>query len=320
MPINLFGSSNSNDNNNKTDTSLFVQKPYPRANYIESNIEENIDLKNQYRIKNVPDPISIREVCSKKYVDNLFNDPSIVKNDAHIDLNDRNITNARFIQVNQLPQIDSHLCAKLYVDNAIDESSLFRNNQDNDFGNYNLTNINSITLNKQAEKDNEVITKAYVDQFHQENERSRRDVGLDFYDESADLVKNNQDNDLKVNKITNINSITINNNPTDDNHVSNKKYIDIELDKNTIVRFNQTLETYLKASVGNDIYNLAKYDKIQITDKTFIKYPTNGGYLLQNWNIRCNDKNYNGKIQNVLRSTKTNSPQQAIVEQQSYLQ
>ena len=75
------------------------------------------------------------------------------------------------------------------VDNAIDEPSLVKNNQDNEFNNYNLTNINSITLNKQAENDNEVINKAYVDQFHQENERSRRDVGLDFYDESSDIVK-----------------------------------------------------------------------------------------------------------------------------------
>ena len=112
-----------------------------------------------------------------------------MKNNAHIDLNDRNITNVRFIQVNQLPQIDSHLTAKLYVDNAIDESSVVRNNHDNDFNKNNLTNINSISLNKQAENDNQVMTKAYVDQFHQENERSRRDLGLDFYDESSDIVK-----------------------------------------------------------------------------------------------------------------------------------
>ena len=100
MPINVFGNS-SHDNNNRIDTSLFVQKPYLRTNYIESNIEEDIDLKNQFRIRNLPDPISIREAGSKKYVDNLFSDPSIVKNNAHIDLNDRNITNARFMQVNQ---------------------------------------------------------------------------------------------------------------------------------------------------------------------------------------------------------------------------
>ena len=146
MPIKIFGNS-SNNSENKIETSLFVQKPYLRTNYIEANIEEDIDLKNLYRIKNIPDPVSIREAASKNYVDNLFNDPSIVKNNAHIDLNDRNITNARFIKVNQLPQIYSHLTAKLYVDNSIDEPTLVRNNQDNDFNNYNLTNISSITLN-----------------------------------------------------------------------------------------------------------------------------------------------------------------------------
>ena len=65
MPINLFGNSNSNNSDNKIDTSLFVQKPYLRTNYIESNIEEDIDLKNQYRKKNLTDPISIREAASK---------------------------------------------------------------------------------------------------------------------------------------------------------------------------------------------------------------------------------------------------------------
>ena len=48
MPIKVFSNSSSSyDNGNKIDTSLFVQKPYLRHNYIESNIEEDIDLKNQ---------------------------------------------------------------------------------------------------------------------------------------------------------------------------------------------------------------------------------------------------------------------------------
>ena len=94
-----------------------------------------------------------------------------MKNNAHIDLNDRNITNARFVQVNQWPQIDSHLTPKLYVVNSIDEPSLVRINKDNDFGNYNLTNINSITLNNPAVNDNQVITKSYVDQYHQKKSR-----------------------------------------------------------------------------------------------------------------------------------------------------
>ena len=260
MPINVFGNS-SNNINNKIDTSLFVQKPYLRTNYIESNIEEDIDLKNQYRVKNLQDLVDINDACNKNYADNLFSDPSIVKNNAHIDLNDRNITNCRFLSVNQLPQIDSHLTAKLYVDNSIDESSVVRNIKDNNFNNYKLTNISSITLNTQAVNDNEVITKAYVDQFHQESERSRRDLGIDFYNESS-----------------------------------------------TILRFNQTLQNYLKVSVGNDTYNLTKYDKIQITDTTEIKYPNIRSDLLQKWYIKCNNKNDVSKVGDFIKSTKTNPP------------
>ena len=143
------------------------------------------------------------EIPTKNYFDNKFNDPSIIKNTELIGLNDGNITNARFIQVNHLPQIDSHLTAKLYVDTEIDQPSLVRNNHDNDFGNYNLTNINSITLNTQAVNDNEVITKAYVDQFHNDNERNRRDVALSFYKEEVDLVKNIEDIDFNDKNLTN---------------------------------------------------------------------------------------------------------------------
>ena len=42
MPISVFGNS-SNNSDNKTDTSLFVQKPYLRTNYIESSLEEDND-------------------------------------------------------------------------------------------------------------------------------------------------------------------------------------------------------------------------------------------------------------------------------------
>ena len=50
MPIKVFGNSN-NSNDNKIDTSLFVQKPYLRTNYIEANIEEDIDLKINIKLK-----------------------------------------------------------------------------------------------------------------------------------------------------------------------------------------------------------------------------------------------------------------------------
>ena len=144
----------------------------------------------------------------------------------------------------------------------------------------------------------ELPTKSYVDSLH-ESSRNRRDLSSVF---------NDQDNEFDNIKLTNLDSITVNRYPNLDNELANKKDIDVELDKNTVLRFNQTLENYLKVSVGNDTYNLLKYDKIQITDTTIIKYPNTGGYLLQNWLIKRNDKNNAGEIQNFIRSTKTSSP------------
>ena len=78
--------------------------------------------------------------------------------------------------------------------------------------------------------------------------------------------------------------------------------------KNTIVRFNKTLQNYLKVSVGNDLYNLTNYDKIRITDTTEMRYPNIGSDLLQKWNIKCNNKNNQSRITDFIKSTKTNSP------------
>ena len=308
MPINVFGNS-SNTSDNKIDTSLFVQKPYLRTNYIEANIEEDINLKNQYKIKNLPDPTNLQDACNKNYVDNKFNDPSILKNTAHIDLNDRNITNARFIQVNQLPQIDGHLTAKLYVDNSIDEVSLLRldpneildlNNQDSILLNSTLNNLKTII---------ELPTKAYIDGLHDQNERSRRNLGIDFYDESDNLVKNNQNNNFNNNIISNIQSIEINNDPTNNKHGINKKYLDDKLDNDTIIRLNDNSHNeYLKVQINNNFYNLQIHNKIQITDVTKILFPNTGHDLLPKWRIVCNNR-FNSSIPtDFIKSTITNSP------------
>ena len=100
-----------------------------RTIFIEIIIEEDIDMKSQLRIKNLPDPISIREAASKYYVDNKFNDPSIIKNTAHVDFNDKNLDNVRFIKLNGYPAIGEHATAKYYVDQIIDEPTLVRNNK-----------------------------------------------------------------------------------------------------------------------------------------------------------------------------------------------
>ena len=179
----------------------------------------------------------------------------------------------------------------------MDEISLVRYNQDNIFNNHILTIINSITSNIQAVNDDHVITKAHVDHIRNDNERNRRDLGISFFNEEVDLVKNNQDNDFNDNQLTNVNSITVNRESTANNALAIEKYFDDELDKNTVLRLNQTQENYLKVSVSNDTHNLTKYDKIQITDTTITKAPNNGGYRLQQWTIKCNDKTNNGKIQ-----------------------
>ena len=164
------------------------------------------------------------------------------------------------------------------------------------------------TLNTQAVNDNEFITKAYVDQFHQENERSRRDTGLSFYDEEVDLLKNIQENDLNDNKLTNLHSITVNKNPSSDNELSNEKHVDDSIGEGTIHRFNQTLQIYLKVSVGGEIYNLTKNGRVQFTDTTEIKIPKTGSDLLQKCNIKCNNMNNDSKVGNFEKSTIPSSP------------
>ena len=106
-----------------------MQKPYLRTNFLKSNIEEDIDLKSQYRIKNLTDPLSIREAFNEKYVDIIF------KKD--VDFIDVKLENIKFVKVHYQPAVNEHLTPKVYVDNAIDEQFLVRNNKDINFDKYN---------------------------------------------------------------------------------------------------------------------------------------------------------------------------------------
>ena len=144
----------------------------------------------------------------------------------------------------------------------------------------------------------EIPTKNYVDSFH-ESSRNRRDLSSVF---------NDLDNEFDKNKITNLVSIIVNRDPSSDIELANKKYDEDSIGGGNVLRSNQALQNYLKVTVGNDTYNLTEYDKKQSTDTTIIKYPNTGGYLLQNWVIKCNDKTNNGNILNFIQSTKTNSP------------
>ena len=53
---------------------------------------------------------------------------------------------------------------------------------------------------------------------------------------------------------------------------------------------------------------MTKYDKIQIIDTTEIKFPNEGKYLLQKWIIIYSDINGKGKLNIIIKSTRTSSP------------
>ena len=99
---------------------------------------------------------------------------------------------------------------------------------------------------------------SYVDGLHEIN-RNRRDLSSVFNDQDKEVDNNNK---------TNLDSVNVNRNPTSDNEVSNKNNVDASTGEITLLRFNQTLENYLKVSVENVTYNITKYNKIQITDTT----------------------------------------------------
>ena len=161
MPINVFGN-NSKNFETKSDTRLLT-KTFFKNYFYASNIEEVTDMKIQNRIKNLRDPINIREAVSKNYVDNSFNNPSTTKNTAHVEINDKNPDNVRFVKVNSISAVEEHLTDKYYFDQAMsnseDEPTLVRSSQDKDFEKFTLTNINSITSNTPAVNENQVITE-----------------------------------------------------------------------------------------------------------------------------------------------------------------
>ena len=120
--------------------------------------------------------------------------------------------------------------------------------------------------------------------------------------------KKNQYNNFKDKMLTKLDSVTVDRNPSSDNDLANKKFFDESLGGDNILRLNQTLENSLKVSVGENVYNPTKYDRIQITDTTIIIHPNNGGHLPQQWNIKCLDRNGAGGIRNFINLTKTKVP------------
>ena len=223
MPINLVGNTCfSNEKGNILDTSSIAQQPYLSCNYIESNIEEKIDRKNQFRIKHLPCPSENTYVHCKSHMDSSLNDPSTSRNTEGIDFKDKIFGNI-------------FLTTHFYVDIAIYQPPLVRINKKKFLTN-SLTNISHTTINSETTDDNHAVIKACVDS-SSGNSKNRRDLSTLF---------NDQDIFSEKNKLLNLDSITINRSPTSDKDLANKNYV---------------VDDLYKQNHSQSLFNVTKFDE-----------------------------------------------------------
>ena len=75
------------------------------------------------------------------------------------------------------------------------------------------------------------------------------------------ILFNDQFKKIDKMKTTKFESLTVSWNCTSDNELLNKIYVDDELSKNIVLRFNQALQNYLEVTNGNIDFNHAKNDR-----------------------------------------------------------
>ena len=95
------------------------KRTYLRSIYIESKMEEDVVMKNHFRIEKLLCPMEISDAVSKSYDDRGLNHPSMIRDTAHVDFNYKNLHIVPFFKVISLPAVGKHITAKIYVDNAV---------------------------------------------------------------------------------------------------------------------------------------------------------------------------------------------------------
>ena len=154
------------------------------------------------------------------------------KNTAHVDFDNINLDNNRFVKVNSLSPVQEHLTINFCVDNAVFLPTLVKSNQNNGFNNKNLTKIIIITINSEPTGDYHFANKSCVDSLS-ENDRHTHDLSI---------VLNDPFNELDNNKLTRLDSIRLSRKAILDEEVANEQNLYDELDKDTILRFNHAFE------------------------------------------------------------------------------
>ena len=80
---------------------------------LDPDIKVNLDERGSIILKStLTSPRLVLEIPTKIYVDDKFNDPSVIKNTAHVAFIDKIFDNVRFNKVNSLPAVGEHLTAK----------------------------------------------------------------------------------------------------------------------------------------------------------------------------------------------------------------
>ena len=176
-------------------------------------------------------PRTILEISTEFYVDYKFDYPSIIKNNAHVDLNDKCLENVRFVKVNSMPAVGEHLSPKNIkgIFYWLDEVSLLRLDPNEKLK---LKEQDSINLNSTLTSPKAIIkllTKSFVDSFHEIN-RNRQ---------NSSSVFNYQDNEFDNTKFNSLDSVSVNRNISSDNELSNKKYVDDSIGESTISQLNK---------------------------------------------------------------------------------
>ena len=62
-----------------------------------------------------------------------------MKNSAHVEFNNMNLDNIRFIELNSYPAIGQYATANYSVDQSIDEPTLSKNNENYNFNDHSKT-------------------------------------------------------------------------------------------------------------------------------------------------------------------------------------
>lgn len=221
-----FGRAISSGSSNST---TGITRSYVRANYIESNMEEDIDMKQQYKMKNLPTPTNEFDAVNKQYVDQKsydyvpiseYDNTTIVRTNKNNNFNGNTIQGCESIYVNRDPQYDLELTTKQYVDTSIHQNSLLRLDPSEKLNNEFIKVFSLIDTKLSIE----IPMKYYVD-FHPR------------------ICFNDTVNDLNGNRITNVG------NPEDNGDVATKSYVD---QKGKKLLYDTTI---FSNNTGTDLWN-----------------------------------------------------------------